>query len=133
MKIQTIGLFLLSILSAMANAATISGKAPYDFTGSTICSAIVTSNCLDHLEFGILVGTAFNTLESIPIPAGAAGAVIITVPAVTFNIAFGSTQFSLVMVAKDGAGNRITSDPAKSMAVFVVTPNAPGPPSLISN
>lgn len=137
MKLRIACLFLVAILPVMANAATLSGTFPYTFAGSTVCSSTVTSNCLDHFEVGVLVGTAFNTVVTVPIPASAVsgtsatgGPVIVTVPPFTFNIAFGQTQLAVIVVAKDGVGNRVTSDPSKSMEVLTVIPSAPGPPSL---
>lgn len=119
-------LLIAVLFSALAlSAASVDVSFNYDFTGGQACSTSVTSNCFDHFEVGLLAGSALNTLVSIPLPANPTGQVNGIKGSFTLNAGFGQQTVSAVMVAKDGGGNRITSDPTKCTAQVVITPSAP--------
>jgi hypothetical protein len=136
MKKLALGLFLVVLVSvAMAQQpATINVSFSYNFTGIAFCSVSVTTNCADHFEAGLLHNSAFDTQASIPIPTGASG----IVNGISGNFfeasAYSSQIISVVMVGKDGSGNRTVSDPLPAETVLtipggsaggVVPPNSP--------
>ncbi len=122
MKLAT--LFLFGAL--LAQASTVTATFGYDFTGATVCSTAVTTNCLDHFEIGLLLpGVVLSTQASIPIASPApTGPVTGITGSFTIN-SFGALTISAVMVAKDLNGNRITSDPALAAVVVNVSDGPP--------
>lgn len=117
-------IFLALILPA--SAATVTVQFSYDFTGATLCSSSITMNCLDHFESGVLNGTTFTSMLTIPVPANATGLVSNITGSFKENVAFGTTvTFAGIIVAKDSAGNRITSDPTQAVASASALPTAP--------
>jgi hypothetical protein len=111
-------LFLLALPLAAQSPHTVSWT--YSYGGLKICAPGtpgVTLLCLDHFE---LVDQAAGVLlVSVPIGATPPGPVAYSTP-----ITFGFGAVSIVMVAKDALGGRITSDPAK--CVLTIRPDPPG-------
>lgn len=116
---------LIFLIAVSAFAADISVSFNYNFTGSAVCSATVTTNCIEKFEAGILTGSVFNTQVSIPLPANPTGQVNGISGAFAYQAAFGTQTISAIAVAKDATGQRITSDPAKTTAVVTITPSSP--------
>lgn len=116
-------LLLTMLMVGVGAAADISVTFDYDFTGGTRCSATVTANCYDHFEAGILDGN-LETMATIPLPAGTGN---VTGISGTFsnNDHFGQQKVSVVMVAKDALGARITSDPNLCFVSVVLRPHKP--------
>lgn len=126
----TILALLALALATPLSAANITVTFNYDFTSARICSATVTNNCLDHFEVGILSGGgAFASLLSIPISGTPTGPVTGISGSFDLGLGIGPTSIAVIMVAKDGQGNRNTSDPSKCSTIVSVQP---GSPSAIS-
>lgn len=122
MKLNLIPLLLIAMTACGATTKT--AFFTYDFTGGVLCSPTVQVNCYDHFEVGILSGGLFQSLGTIPIPANATGSMAISGD---FQVpGFGSMTFAVIMVTKDQAGARATSDPL--LATYVASVK-PGPPT----
>lgn len=113
------------------HAAQITVSFNYNFTGTTPCTPTVTANCLEKFEVGILSGAVFNTLTSIPLPANPIGAVNGIGGAFQYNGSYGQVTLSAIVVARDAAGNRITSDPTKATVSVLIPPNTPTGISIV--
>ncbi len=111
------------MLTGLAFAADVTVIFDYDFTNGVKCSPTVTTNCYDHFEAGIL-NTTLVTMSSIALPAGN-GVVTGITGGFTNNDHFGNQKVSVVMVAKDADGARITSDPNLCFVTVVLRPHKP--------
>lgn len=114
---------LLIALSGCIFAADVTVTFDYDFTGGQKCSPTVTANCYDHFESGILNGNLL-TMATIPLPVGTGNVTGIS-GTFTNNDHFGQQKVSVVMVAKDGSGARVTSDPSLCYVTVLLRPHKP--------
>jgi len=124
-------LFLLILPSLWAADVTMTWT--YDFTGGKVCSATVTSNCFEKFETGTLAGTTFTKLSDVPLPPNPTGIVTGISSNFQYNSDFGSKTLSVIMVAKDNAGVRITSHPEGAKVDVVIPPSVPSNVKVIVN
>ena len=116
---------LLFSLAAAVSGATVNTKFDYNFTGTVRCSATVTTSCLEKFEAGTIKDGVFTSLGASALPAGTGPVTGIAGPSFELST-IGNTVISVVAVAKDETGARLTSDPAAATATAVVKPGAPG-------
>ena len=100
-------LWLCPALFAQGKNAVV--KFDYDMTGVVRCSASITTNCLDHFETGLFNSGVITSPTSIPLPAGSGQVTGITG---SFPVSSNFVVVAVLVVAKDGSGNRLTSAPA---------------------
>jgi|SRR5580658_1963636 hypothetical protein len=124
-------LILAIAAAACARAATITVTFGYNFVaGNVACSATLATNCWSHFEAGTLSAAgAFTTLVSIPLPAAPVGAVSGIAGTFTQMGVFGAETLAVIMVANDGSGNRIASNPTAATASVTISPASPLLPS----
>jgi hypothetical protein len=126
-------LALCAFFALLGHAATISISFGYNFVGAVACSATVTTNCWNHFEVGTITTVAgvstFTTLTSIPLPATTSGTVNGITGTFTQNSVFGLETLGFIMVANDGGGNRIISNPTSASVSVSIQPEGPINPS----
>jgi hypothetical protein len=117
-------LLLFMTFAAMAFAAQ-SVDLKFDYTFNLpVCSTTITTNCIDHFEALDVTGANSILFFSVPAPAGASG----TVSGITGKgpalaiVPLGTRTLSVIAVAKDASGARITSDPNAASVSSVVRP-----------
>jgi hypothetical protein len=92
-----------------------------------LCTPAVQTHCLDHFEVSwvpqAVIPPGTNPLV-IAIPGGATGTMPFTA-ALAGLLPWGSYTVSVVIVGKDAAGNRVTSDPTKAQVQVNVPLAAP--------
>lgn len=118
-------LLLITAGSLMASTVTVTFN--YNFSGLAICSASVTTNCVDHFQVGTVSAGTFTPLASVPVPlAAAAGGTLVVRGAFSDPLNIGATiVVAAQAVAKDAQGNALSTDPTLAEA----TTN-PAPPPL---
>lgn len=122
-KIFFAALIVLVLLafSLKAQAADIALAFRFDFTGYTICTSTVTTNCLEKFEVGVVSGGGVSNVVEIPVPASPSGSMTMSGTIVYAN--YGQVTVQAVTVAKDANGARVVSDPAK--LTLAIPPKAP--------
>ena len=114
----------LMLIASRACGSTVNLSWNYDYTGIPVCSATVTTNCMDHFEMQDATGGKPVLIAAVHNPANAAGKVTsITGTFQTSNL--GQRTFAVTAVGRDNTGNLVSSDWTKCQGNFQVPPSAP--------
>ncbi len=117
-------IFLL-LLASRACGSTVNLTWSYDYTGVPVCSATVTTNCMDHFEMHDATSGAPVLIAAVQNPLNASGKVTaITGTFQTSNL--GQRTFAVTAVGRDNTGNLVSSDWTKCQGTFQVPPSPPG-------
>ena len=107
-----------------ARAVEIDFAWDYDYGTDPACTTILSENCVEGFE----VSDASGVLATIPNPANPVGFVTGISTTISKGPPYGPQTFSLVAVGRDGAGNRLDSNPV-TVAPFI-RPSRPQNPRL---
>lgn len=119
-----LALGFLMMAAVGARAATVTLTWSYDYSGLTLCSATVGTNCLDHFEMDDATSGTPAPIATVANPANASGKV--TAITGTFQTsAFGQRVLAVTALGRDGSGNFVASDWTKCQGTFQITPSAP--------
>lgn len=116
-------IFLL-LVASRACGSTVTLSWSYDYTGVPLCSATVTTNCMDHFEMQDASGGSPVLIAAVQNPANATG----KVPAITGTFqtsTLGQRTFAVTAVGRDNTGNLVSSDWTKCQGTFQVPPSPP--------
>ncbi|KKN20430.1 hypothetical protein LCGC14_0935670 [marine sediment metagenome] len=105
-----------------AGAVQIDFTWDYDYAVDPACTATLTTDCVEGFELSASSGV----LATIPNPSNPTGFVAGITTTITKGPPYGPQTFSLVATGRDGAGNRIDSNPSTVTATI-----RPGKPQNI--
>lgn len=114
-------ILLAFVFCLVAHATDITLTFRFDFTGYTICTATVTTSCLEKFEVGVVSGGGVSNVVEIPVPASPSGSTTMSGTITYAN--YGQVTVQAITVAKDASGARVVSDPAK--LTLAIPPKAP--------
>lgn len=115
---------LVLLTSIVARASTVMLSWNYDYTGLTICSAMVKRNCLDHFEMHDATDGTPVFIASVANPPDAGGKMV-AISGAFQTSGFGQRVFAGTAVGRDSSGNFVSSDWTKCQGSFQVPPSAP--------
>jgi hypothetical protein len=116
--------FFWGVLHVRLLGAKVRANWTYDFTPEPACSASRSTNCIDHFEVLDITTEKFALITSVPNPTQAVGKIDNISASFKYGPPFGQRTISVVAVAKDAKGNRITSNPYAARATASIRPGA---------
>ena len=106
-------------------ASTVRVSWSYDYGAWPACSAARTQSCLDHFEVQELTSSnEFKLLQSVNNPAADPGAVDRITTTFRFGPVLHDCTIAVTAVARDSAGQRVTSNPYAARVTLALRPGA---------
>ncbi len=103
--------------------ATVTISWSYDYSADPPCSAARSTTCIDYFEIEDITRTPV-LLRSVTNPPDASGLKDITIT-LRIGRTFGERTISVIAVAKDGSGNRVTSNPYAARVTVKIPSGGP--------
>ena len=106
-------------------AASVRASWTYDYAPEPTCSPTRSTNCIDHFEvLDISDDQHFIVIKDVPNPSTAIGRVDNISTTFNYGPPFGQRTISVVAVAKDLKGYRVTSNPYAARETVSIRPGA---------
>jgi len=114
----------LGILHFRVLAANVRASWTYDYSPEPACSATRPTGCIDHFEVLDITDQHLALIRDVPNPNPATGRVDNISTNFKYGPPLGRRTISVVAVAKDSQGNRVTSNPYAARATVSIRPGA---------
>ena len=114
-----------AVLRTNVLAANVTASWSYDYGPEPVCSALRSTNCIDHFEVeDITDQQKFVPIQTVPNPSRVTGKVDHISASFKYGPPFGQRTISVVAVGKGPNGERLTSNPFAARVTVSIRPGS---------
>jgi hypothetical protein len=118
-------LFGWAVLRTNVLAANVTASWSYDYSPAPACSAVRSTNCIDHFEVDDITNQQdFVLIQTVPNPSPAGGKIDHISSSFKYGPPFGQRTISVIAVGKGPNGQRLTSNPFAARVTVSIRPGA---------